>query len=92
MRTSLGRHVLNDRLIFKICWYIFYPLVWYLLRTPRQGSETIVYCTLQPTLVEDQGFYFRNCEQIPLVGPHATSKEDAVKLWDLSEKMVAKWL
>jgi hypothetical protein len=92
VRTNLARYILNDRPGLKIVWFLFSPLIWYLLRTPRQGSETSIYCSLQTGLTEDEGFYFRNCEQIPLVAPHATSREDAAKLWALSEKMVAQWL
>lgn len=89
--TNLGRH-LTSGLLRKIGWAIFYPLFWFLFKTPKQGAETTIFCAIEPNLVEKDAFYFRDCKQIPLVQPYATSKEDAVKLWNLSEELVKKWL
>ncbi|RNA10369.1 retinol dehydrogenase 13-like [Brachionus plicatilis] len=84
--TELSRYR-EKNLILKILKFIFYPLIWYLLRTPRQGAECSIYCCVKPNLVEKEGFYFRNCEPTKLL-PHVDNKNDEVRLWNLSENLL----
>lgn len=87
--TELGRHR-EKSLSIKILKFIFYPLIWYLLRTPKQGAECSIYCCVKPNLVEKDGFYFRNCEPNKLFD-HACNKIDATNLWNLSENLLKEY-
>ncbi|CAF1102969.1 unnamed protein product [Brachionus calyciflorus] len=84
--TNLGRY----RKGFGILKYIFYPLLWFLLKTPKQGAECSIYCAVKPDLTEKEGFMFRNCEQIELL-PHAKNADDSLKLWNLTQDMLKEY-
>ncbi|RWS07509.1 retinol dehydrogenase 12-like protein [Dinothrombium tinctorium] len=51
--TNLSRHIKS---VWKI---IFLPLAYCLLRTPTQGSQTILHCALEAT---ENGAFYRNCQ------------------------------
>lgn len=87
--TELGRHK-EKKFLFKLLKFIFYPLIWYLLKTPKQGAECSIYCCVKPDLVEKDGFYFRNCEPTKLL-VHASNKNDATNLWNLSENVLKEY-
>ncbi|RWS29511.1 retinol dehydrogenase 12-like protein [Leptotrombidium deliense] len=57
--TNIGRHM---KLIWKI---LLLPFAFLFLRTPKQGSQTTMYCVLEAT---ENGAYYRNCEKIPFAG------------------------
>lgn len=80
--TSLGRHVTSPLMAF-----IFWPLARLLLKTPRQGCQTVLHCCLSEDLDEMSGLFFRDCSQMPWhnVVDGATAK----KLWELSEQLTA---
>lgn len=57
------------------------------LKTPEQGAQTTIYCSVNPDLAKDSGLYYDNCtEKIP--SKRAQNMEDAKRLWDVSLKMV----
>lgn len=56
-----------------------------------KGSECTIYCALAPDLKPTKGMYFRNCKQTPLL-EHATRKEDAQNLWNLTQFMFQQWI
>lgn len=87
--TELSRYR-ESRVLFKILKFFFYPLIWYLLRTPSQGAECSIYCCVKPQLIEQEGFYFRNCEPNRLL-PHASNKNDEVNLWNLTENILKEY-
>ena len=87
--TNLGRDRLK-RPFYKLVFLICYPLIWFLLKTPKQGAECVIYCCIKPNLKPTSGYYFRNCKQIKLK-EHAYNLEESRRLWIMSEKMVEKW-
>jgi hypothetical protein len=90
--TDLGRHFFQQFGLFKkIAYYIFYPLIWYLMKTPAQGKQTVVYCCIEPSISNKSGAFFRDCKQQNLL-EFANNSENDKRLWDLSEKFVEKWL
>ena len=90
--TGLGRHIFSRfRLAKKILAVVCYPLIWFLLRTPRQGAQTILYCALEPKLKKTSGRFFRDCQEQSLL-PHGTNDVDSKRLWNVSELYVKKWL
>ena len=85
--TNLGRHIKN----YKLLSVLFYPILWFLLRRPKQGAETIVYCATSPDLSQTPGYYFRDCKELKLEA-NANNHEQMEKLWNMSEELVKKWL
>ena len=90
--TNLGRYFsLSYGIKYTILRFIFYPLMWYFMRTPNQGAQTTIYCAIEPSLESKTGGFYRDCKEALLL-PHARNEADAQRLWDLSETLVAKWL
>ena len=59
-----------------------------ILKTPRQGAQTTIYCAVAEELEGVSGRYFGDCrEQVPKT---AVSMDDQVaeKLWKVSAEMV----
>ncbi|XP_051921631.1 retinol dehydrogenase 12 isoform X2 [Hippocampus zosterae] len=84
IRTELGRHVEG-----------WFPLLGVLLRlpamllmkTPRQGSQTSLYCAITPGLEEQSGSYFSDCA-VKEVAPEGRDDEVADRLWRESALLV----
>ena len=90
--TNLGRYFFQQFSLFKkIAYIIFYPIVWYLMKTPVQGKETVVYCCIEPSIADKSGGFYRDCKEQQLL-VFANNSENDKRLWDLSEKLIEKWL
>jgi len=91
VRTDLGRHVP----FFSLLRFVFWPLMWMLLRSPYEGCQTVVYCTIAEELQDVSGRFYYNCAEAPW---SAVSLDDSValKLWNVSKvltgiKSTAHW-
>ncbi|XP_076815414.1 retinol dehydrogenase 14-like isoform X2 [Clavelina lepadiformis] len=90
IKTNLGQYMRGDhtpffrRMLYTIAW----PLAMAFFMTPKQGTQTSIYCSIAPELADVTGKYFAKCGEEPLM-THALNKEDAKKLWELSEKWIA---
>ncbi|XP_040311311.1 dehydrogenase/reductase SDR family member 13 isoform X1 [Herpailurus yagouaroundi] len=62
------------------------PLAWLVLRTPRGGAQTPLYCALQEGIEPLSGRYFANChvEEVP---PAARDDHAAHRLWEASKRL-----
>ncbi|EHB13326.1 Dehydrogenase/reductase SDR family member 13 [Heterocephalus glaber] len=62
------------------------PLAWLVLRTPKGGAQTPLYCALQEGIEPFSGRYFANChvEEVP---PAARDDRIAHRLWEASMKL-----
>lgn len=90
--TNLGRYsFVNKGLFYKLAAYMFYPLVWFLLKTPKQGAQATLYCALEPDLNPREGYYFRNNKEVELF-PNAKDQTESERLWNTSEELVKKYL
>ncbi|KAG7234024.1 hypothetical protein INR49_005986 [Caranx melampygus] len=84
IRTELGRHV-----------HGWFPLLGALLslpslllmKTPRQGCQTSIYCAVTPGLEGRSGCYFSDCAEKE-VAPEGRDDEVARKLWEESARLV----
>uniref|UniRef100_A0A8D3BYZ0 Si:dkey-23o4.6 n=1 Tax=Scophthalmus maximus TaxID=52904 RepID=A0A8D3BYZ0_SCOMX len=84
IRTELGRHVQG-----------WFPLLGALLslpslllmKTPRQGCQTSVYCTVTPGLEDRSGRYFSDCLETD-EAPEGRNQAVARKLWEESARLV----
>ncbi|KAI5704183.1 retinol dehydrogenase 13 [Diaphorina citri] len=61
------------------------PLVWLFIKSPRQGAQTIVYASLDPSLENVSGKYFAECREAE-TSPDAQDDGLAKWLWMVSEK------
>jgi len=57
------------------------------MKTPLQGAQTTLYCTLQEGLEAQSGRYFSDCAVQPWPNPLCTP-EKAAELWTVSEKLL----
>ena len=66
---------------------LFYPLLWYVIKTSEQGAQTTIYCAVSEEMEGVSGKYLRDCT---IVEPSKGAQDDAAteKLWDLSMKLV----
>jgi len=78
--TSFGQN--NSNNLNKVLSFIAKPF----MRTSEKGAETSIYLCSSPDVSDISGQYFYNCK-VTKTSKWAQSKEDADKLWDLSEKM-----
>ena len=78
--TELGRHTVFSNIIF-------YPLVWYFVKTPLQGAQTTIHCAVSEEMEGVSGKYLRDCH---IVEPSKGAQDDdaAKKLWEVSLKLV----
>jgi NAD(P)-dependent dehydrogenase (short-subunit alcohol dehydrogenase family) len=89
--TNLGQHSKNSSISKKIAYFLFYPLIWFLMKTPKQGAQSLIFCAVESNLKQIEGKMIRNMNQIDL-NPNAKNKDDAIRLWNLSEKFIKNWI
>lgn len=68
---------------------ILCPILQSLLRTPKMGSQTIVYCAVEPSLDSVTGKHFMDCRQT-LASSLARDKNLAEKTYQLSINLIKK--
>ncbi|XP_060076473.1 retinol dehydrogenase 12-like [Ylistrum balloti] len=85
INTELVRHIENR--ISPMLFLLFRPLSIF-LKTPVQGAQTTLHCALDERLDDISGKYFSDCEE-KQPSQEALNMEDAKRLWQVSEEMVA---
>ncbi|KAJ3661428.1 hypothetical protein Zmor_005823 [Zophobas morio] len=79
--TSLFRH--------SIRWYHYIlvaPIAFFFMRSPKQGSQTIIYCATEPSLENQTGLLYRNCASY--TSRVKFDDDTASKLWEKSEYLI----
>ncbi|KAK4885081.1 hypothetical protein RN001_001352 [Aquatica leii] len=61
------------------------PLIWPVIKSPRQGAQTVIYAAIDPDLTGITGKYFSDYKDTP-VSPVAEDDNTAKWLWAVSEK------
>ena len=85
--TELGRYM--SETFGAAFWLIFCPLapIFSIVnKTPWQGAQTNIYCAVADELDNVSGRYFSDCKEKQLL-PHACNEADALRLWQISEKL-----
>lgn len=87
VNTEIGRYLgVQKSFISRM---ILSPFLWLLLKTPRQGAQTTIYCALSPDLEKVSGKYFSDSkEQEP--APQALDVDAAKRLWTISERWTSE--
>jgi len=79
--TDLGRHRLNG-----ISRFFLKPLISLFLKSPLEGSQTVVYCAVSETLDEESGGYYTDCTEskwTDISRAYSVTK----KMWEVSEEL-----
>ncbi|XP_077454632.1 retinol dehydrogenase 12 [Stigmatopora argus] len=84
IRTELGRHVESR---FPLCGALLRLPARLLMKTPRQGSQTSLYCAVTPGLEELSGCYFSDCA-VKEAAPEGRDDRTARRLWTESARLV----
>ncbi|XP_052768645.1 retinol dehydrogenase 12-like [Mya arenaria] len=90
VRTQLGRHSFMFNKYFKVLCFplhaILYCLYVLLVKTAREGCQTVIYCALAPELEGCSDGYYGNFEKQSW-SPKANDLDLAKKVYDLSLKV-----
>ncbi|KAG5273162.1 hypothetical protein AALO_G00148350 [Alosa alosa] len=84
IHTELGRHFWPKLALWK---RILYQPFLLLIKTPKEGAQTTIYCAVEESLANESGLYYSDCERKP-VAPQGQDDEAARQLWDMSASMV----
>lgn len=57
------------------------------LKTPEEGAQTVIYCCVEPSVANQSGLYYAEC-QSKTPSALAQSDAEAEKLWRVSEDIV----
>ncbi|CAH2099628.1 unnamed protein product [Euphydryas editha] len=85
IRTELGRHL--DKVLFKgsrrMIGFVLYPF----MKSPEQGAQTSIYCSVDEKCANETGLYYSDCVA---TNPDrkALNDEYAKKLWEKSAELV----
>ncbi|XP_010872008.1 retinol-DH_like_SDR_c domain-containing protein isoform X2 [Esox lucius] len=60
---------------------------WLLMKTPRQGAQTTIYCAVTEGLEDKSGCYFSDC-QVKDPSPEGRDDLAALRLWGVSTELV----
>ncbi|XP_043490197.1 retinol dehydrogenase 11-like [Polistes fuscatus] len=81
--TGLFRNVKRSRFHY----ILFLPIALLFLRTANQGAQTGLHCAIEPSLANESGHIYRNCELYK--SDKEFDPEVALQLWEVSEKLTA---
>lgn len=87
IRTELGRYVQTQ---FPLLSTLLLAPALLLMKTPWQGAQTSIYCAVTEGLENKTGCYFSDC-RAKEPAPEGTDDLAALRLWDVSAKMVGYW-
>ncbi|KAJ3629731.1 hypothetical protein MTP99_014102 [Tenebrio molitor] len=62
------------------------PIAYFFMRSPKQGSQTAIYCATEPALERQSGLLYRNCSQY--ISKVTFDDNVALKLWNESERLI----
>ncbi len=86
--TDLGRYHMKTYGVWSYLKLMFmYPLIKLIFKTPMEGAQTTIYCSVDKDVQNKNGKFYRNCKEVEIL-PHGKNDEDAKRLWSLSEKLV----
>ncbi|XP_057666880.1 retinol dehydrogenase 14-like [Diorhabda carinulata] len=86
VKTDLGRHVAKQFYIPGLLWLVE-TATSYIFKTPEQGAQTQIYCSVDENCANESGLYYSDCKIIKSSAA-AQNEEMAKKLWNISLKMV----
>jgi len=85
VRTELGRFFLADSKLLSFLQYPLYPLLWLFMKSPLEGAQTSLHCSLSDDIVP--GAYYSDCKLKQAQLPE-NYEQKAVTLWETSERLI----
>lgn len=84
--TGLGCHMVRGLGCLGItaaacCW-----LPW--VQSAENSMQSVLYCVTEPALAEQSGLFYADCA-VQLTADRAANMDDAHRLWEMTERMVA---
>ncbi|ODN02268.1 Retinol dehydrogenase 12 [Orchesella cincta] len=67
---------------------IISPIIQFLLKSPKEGAATVLYCSLSKNLINESGEMYQNCGKWDPNSRIQLKDEDAKRLWEESAKLV----
>ena len=87
VRTELGRYFADVfGWKFYIIKFFLLPISFWLFKNSHEGAQTTIYCAVDENITSLSGMYFSDCAPKKML-PHALNKNDAKKIWEISEKL-----
>ncbi|XP_014285499.1 retinol dehydrogenase 11 [Halyomorpha halys] len=83
VNTEIPRH-LND-LYFPGAYWLYSKMGWWLMKSPKQGAQTTLYCALEDCV--ESGLYYDDCAVLES-SPMSNDPNVAKELWDKSLEWV----
>ncbi|XP_060587142.1 retinol dehydrogenase 14-like [Ruditapes philippinarum] len=91
VRTRLGRYTILYNRYFQIFGFplyaLLYSLYFLLIKSAREGCQTVVYCAVAPELQGQSDCYYGNFKKEPWSKP-ASDLDLAKKVWEISEDKI----
>ena len=84
--TELTRHI--EERIPKFIACCLTPFFQWIIKTPKYGAETSLYCTLDDKIECESGKYYSDCAVARTLTAQAEDMDAAKKLWEMSEELV----
>lgn len=83
--TDLGRHL--DSTVFNGISVMYKYFAKPFFKTPKDGAQTTIYCSLDAKCANETGLYYKECAATE-PSNYAKSEEDAARLWEVSCDLV----
>jgi hypothetical protein len=89
VNTEIILKIANKFILLKLLIYLLYPFLWFMMKTPKMGAQTSLYCCLEDNLKLVGGGYYVDCK-IGQVSEIGGILNEAQKVWDYSEEQIKK--
>ena len=87
IKTEIGRNLKDSYgILGQLASLVFCIASVWLCKSTKQGAQTTIYCALSSELNNVSGKYYSDCKEHQLL-PKALNEQDALKLWEISEKL-----
>ncbi|XP_025837098.1 retinol dehydrogenase 13 isoform X2 [Agrilus planipennis] len=84
IKTELGRHM-NETYFLGVRQFL--RLFSIFMKSPEQGAQTSIYCSVDERIKGQTGLYYKDCD-VAEPAPHAKDESKAKTLWEMSLKLV----
>ena len=92
VRTEIARYVFDHYTLLKpALWLFFFIPIMTVMKSQQQGAQTSLHCCLCPFEELESGKYYSDCAVKAEAFPNEQWKDEAKKLWELSEKLVQRY-
>lgn len=62
VNTEIIIKIANKFILLKLLIFLLYPFLWFMMKTPKMGAQTSLYCCLEDNLKLVGGGYYVDCK------------------------------